>query len=272
MVIQTLYSTPMPAIVDCILTAFEGYFVQLPHDIDYWENRFNASRVDLNYSYGAFDNDRLVAVVIHGIDTYEGKLTAFNQCTGVVASHRGKHIIDKIYQVAIPSLKSIGVKQCRLEVIQDNLKAINVYKRIGFSIDKSFLCFKGKLSNNNSAYTIEKSNRDSIFDINSHYNGFYSWENGNNAVLQNTGNLDYYLIKNEMGRIVGYSIISPKNSQILQIESLTNDLIGVIQSLSIKYKEIKINNVLQHRVDYIASLQSLGLDNYINQFEMFMEL
>lgn len=128
MYISSLQNTGITTIVNCILDAFTGYFVQLPKDTDYWVKRFAGARVNLNYSYGAFDNDELVALVIHGIDIYEDDLAAFNLCTGVIEGYRGKHLVDRIYHYAIPYLKSKGVTQCRLEVIQENTRAIKAYQ------------------------------------------------------------------------------------------------------------------------------------------------
>ena len=108
MKIRPLTDCPLSQIVDCLGEAFENYFVKMPSDVEFWRNRFKAARVDYNLSYGVFDQDGLVAFIIHGIDQHLGQKTAFNTGTGVIPSFRGRQLVDKIYEFAIPKLKQLA--------------------------------------------------------------------------------------------------------------------------------------------------------------------
>ena len=68
MEIRSLADTNLSDIVACLLEAFEGYFVKMPESIDYWEERFRGARVEYELSFGMFDQDRLVAFIMNGID------------------------------------------------------------------------------------------------------------------------------------------------------------------------------------------------------------
>ena len=102
MQIKSLQHISLEQIVECLLIAFEGYFVHMPTELSYWDNRFRAARVDYGLSFGVFDDDRLVAFIIQGIDIHNGEMTAFNTGTGVVPEYRGLQLVDKIYAHAIP--------------------------------------------------------------------------------------------------------------------------------------------------------------------------
>jgi len=82
--IRDLANTKLSTIVDCLLIAFDGYFVKMPSDVHYWANRYKGARVDFSLSFGAFEGDKLVAFIINGIDDDKGMRTAFNTGTGVI--------------------------------------------------------------------------------------------------------------------------------------------------------------------------------------------
>lgn len=50
--LRDLSTTPLPTIVDCLLRAFEGYFVPMPTELHVWEQRFGRSGVDRSRSSG----------------------------------------------------------------------------------------------------------------------------------------------------------------------------------------------------------------------------
>lgn len=64
---------------------------------------------------------------MHGIDEKNGEKVAFNLCTRVIPSFRGKRLVGQIYDHAIPILKKHNVQKCLFEVIQTNEKAIRAY-------------------------------------------------------------------------------------------------------------------------------------------------
>ena len=143
MQIKNLATTPLPQIVECFNLAFANYFVKMPTDVAYYEGRWRSARVDYEASIGVFDKDKLVALMIIGIDYHNGKLTAFNTGTGVIPDYKGQALVDKMYEFARPIFQKKGIQKCMLEVIQGNARAIRVYERIGFKIVRSLRCFRG---------------------------------------------------------------------------------------------------------------------------------
>lgn len=267
--LQNLSQTSIEEIVFAIMLSFEGYFVTMPSDNDYWAARFERARVDFSLSFGLFDNNELVGFIINGIDQYNGFKTAFNTGTGVLPKYRGQKIVDQLYQYALPYFKEANIQQCALEVIQQNDRAIRVYERIGFQTIKDYHCFKGKLPASNYQTQIQSIQHP---DILLKPTFPHAWDNTNRAIqiapaayyesykvsYQNTI-IGYFTIHSSSGYLPQFIVLQPDK---LQQWSLLFDGIAQIQ------RELKINNIDARRQHQIQALQTIGLENVINQFEM----
>ncbi len=83
MLIRHLNQFELDKIVECLILAFDGYFVKMPSELDYWKEKFYLARVDYSLSFGAFDGDKLVAFIMNGIDYHNEVLSAFNTGTSI---------------------------------------------------------------------------------------------------------------------------------------------------------------------------------------------
>lgn len=273
MFIRNLSETPFETIVNCLLDAFEGYFVKMPADLHYWQNRFNAARVDWELSFGMFSEEKLVGFIINGIDFENDELTAFNTGTGVIPAFRGKKMVDQLYAFAIPELKKHGVEACSLEVIQKNEIAIAVYKRIGFSITADYKCFRGKMVLPESNALLTEISADEIFEREHPNRHFYSWDHRDEAINLVRKNYRCYDFETEHAN--GFFILNPENGYLAQFEVSPEKeenelkLLAAIRKIS---PEIRINNVDSRREMRIASLLKSGLENHIDQFQMRMKI
>ena len=266
--IKNLANTSLATIVDCLLVAFEGYFVQMPSDVKYWESRYKGARVDYSLSFGAFHKDKLVAFIINGVDKSNGVLTAFNTGTGVIPAFRGQQLVDKIYAHAIPILKNKGVQQCSLEVIQANARAIRVYERIGFKIDRSLKCFKGTIDNPVDKVSVQKVDYATLVAAGKPEHDFYSWDHSKEAILKS--GLDYQTYKvNREEKTIGYFSIK-ESGYLGQFEAAEQNFHFLMNGVKLVNPAIRINNVDARRTTLVNNLLSVGLENTIDQFEMSM--
>ncbi|MGB0864162.1 MAG: GNAT family N-acetyltransferase [Saprospiraceae bacterium] len=271
MKVNNLAHLELSEIVDCMLTAFEGYFVPMPSDLNYWKNRYRSARVDFSLSYGMFDEGKLVGFIINGVDWKDGHLTAFNTGTGVIPSHRGLKIVDQLYEFAIPEMKQKGVTKCALEVIKDNHRAIRVYERIGFSIKKDLRCFRGDWNISGENTNIKQVNFDEIITKNADFQQFYSWDNINEAIAINPAIFEHFFIKNNKNELLGYCSLQPKTGSITQVEIFGSDaknwqiLFKAIQKIA---PTVRLINIDGARKVFISELLKSGLENHIDQFEM----
>lgn len=274
MQIKNLGNTNLEDIVDCMSQSFQNYFVKIPNDVNFWANRYNAARVDYNLSFGAFDNEKLVAFIIHGIDIHNARKTAFNTGTGVLEAHRGKKLVDQIYDFAIPVLKENGITKCMLEVIDKNHRAVRVYERIGFNKDRFLRCFKGEFDVETDMHSkAQEVDIDTLKESILRFQKFYSWDHSLDAILKGGPQFKTYLVKNEFNKNIGYFILNSTNNSIAQMELLEgkdwNKIFGAIKKIN---PIIKINNVDDGRKSLIDAFINAGLENHINQFEMALLL
>lgn len=274
MKIKCLADTSLETIVECLLKSFEGYIVQLPSDLSYWKERFQAARVDLNYSYGMFDNQRLVGFIINGIDTFKGQPTAFNTGTGVLSSYRGNSVVDRLYEFAIPLLRDRGITRCQLEVITNNDRAIKVYQRIGFKITRRLHCFKGIFHCSDQQYPrLENTKGEGRIPQDYGDENFYSWDHTREAIKASGENYETFIALNADGEELGYFTINAHTGYVARLEKTPfatyEDITEAIKQFT---KEVKINNVDETRIHLRNYLMQAGLNNNIDQFEMEMEI
>lgn len=269
MIIKPLRETSYDQVIDCFFKVFENYFVTIPNDPKYFKKRWADAGVDFDLSYGMFEQDELIAFIIHAIDYRNGHQIAFNTGTGVLPKYRGQHIISSIYDYAIPKLKQKGITRCSLEVITDNVSAIKTYNHIGFEITKTYHCFKGTLSlKNNSQIQVIKSNP-SEFDWNQlPHQHFYSWDHQRETIQKS--DFDYYTVSYN-SNIESYFIINSSSGYVAQCEVLNLEKSSwerLFQGIQTIAKEIKINNIDSRNLVKIEYLKSINIPNFINQYEM----
>ncbi|RMA58011.1 GNAT family N-acetyltransferase [Ulvibacter antarcticus] len=271
MVIKSLEGISLNDIVDCLVSSFEGYFVPLPSEVSFWEQRFKAARVDLSLSFGVFEQGTLVAFIVHGIDTNDGLKTAFNSGTGVLQKYRGQAIVDKMYAFALPKLKKHGIQKCKLEVIDKNIRAIRVYERIGFSITRRMKCYKGEpKSVGNQQLEVREVK---LSEIVNKPQFPYSWDNCHEAIQLSGKSYKCYLVNElEEDNYVGSFVINPSNGYIAQLEAKSKNLEALLTAVTEIAASIKINNIDDRRIELIACLDKIGMENTIDQFEMEMML
>ena len=267
-----LGNTAFNDIMKCFLEAFEGYYVKMPTDYDYYKNRWKAAKVDFELSYGMFDGNKLVGFIIHAIDQREGGLIAFNTGTGVLPDYRGKRIVKSIYEYAIPELVKQGVTKSVLEVITANERAIKAYANIGFTIRKEFKCFKGEISVDDHFVNINEVDFDAVTWENILNQDKYSWDFNSSSLKQS--NARYFNVLKD-GEVVSFFSMNPENNTINQMEVLMNQsgnweqLFSAIQSIS---KEVRIINVDSRLEEKLDAIKKVGLKNTVNQYEMELAL
>ncbi|TAI47603.1 GNAT family N-acetyltransferase [Flagellimonas allohymeniacidonis] len=273
MFVKHLSDTPFETILDCFLKAFDDYFVKMPTDKDYYQQRWKAAKVDFSSSYGMFDKEKLVGFILHAVDTRGGKLIAFNTGTGVIPEYRGKRIVKSIYEYALTDLAEKGVEKSKLEVITKNKIAIFLYTGIGFNRCKEYKCFNGKLDLGSSLQSELREMDLKDVDWDSLPNQqLYSWENQHESLLE--GNCKFFQVWHDQ-KPESFFVIDPDLNYLAQFDVLTEEkgawkrLFSAIRNIS---ETIKVNNVDVRLKEKLDALVLFGLENTIDQFEMELEI
>ncbi len=269
MEVKSLDTVGFSVLMDCFHSAFDNYYVKMPTDNDYYKERWAMAGVQLNLSYGMFENDHLVGFIINAIDTRGGVVVAFNTGTGVLPEYRGQRIVRSIYEFAIPRLKKYGVTVCQLEVIKDNTPAIKAYQNIGFSISKNYKCYQGAIEIDAAIndYLLEKVDSQ-YFDWDMFQQSEYSWDNHLNTIVK--GSYHYYCITID-GHEDSYFVINPESGYVPQFKVLNhsnNNWIRLFAGIQTISKTIKINNVDEKLTEKIEALKKVGMTNTVDQYEM----
>jgi len=87
------------------------------------------------FSYGIYEEKRLVAL-LHGYIKHapRGKVGYIENMV-VSPSCQGEGYSKKLYLAFLKFLKAKKIKYCQLDVLYQNKKAVNIYKRWGFKED-----------------------------------------------------------------------------------------------------------------------------------------
>lgn len=277
--LQTLEGVPINKILEAFNNAFSDYFVPLQLTETQLVTKMKADKVDLSLSVGAFENDTLIAFILHGFDTVNNQKLVYNGGTGVIPSKRGTRLTQRMYEYIVPILKSKGIHSVILEVIDKNIPAIKSYTKAGFNSTRTLACYKGECRpiKSNEQITIKKLEEYSWNEMTTFWDIQPTWQNSN-RVLSSMQSEHSSLGAYFMEELVGYAIFNPSNYRIQQIavdKSFRRK--GIASALLSQLLEESQNDLSIINVDTVSKnihsfFTSIGLKNYLGQLEMELVL
>lgn len=281
MQLGTLEKTPLSEVTKAFNEGFSDYIVKIDVTEEYLTDRLRGARVSLEHSVGGWVENQLVALLINGIDTRNGTRMAFNAGTCVAPRYRGNRFTELAYQFLIPRLRGSGVNRCGLEVIQSNERAIHVYEKMGFARTRELLCYSGSglqpRANNAPESHDLKLTREKSVDLNAARSMLdfpLSWENELTEVMNAAGHECYCMW--DGNRLVGFAIVK-SNGQLLSIAVSTRYrrrgiATRLFHEVLADHSDIRIGNIDRRCLASQRFLESMGLHNDIDQFEMEMPI
>ena len=114
--------------------AFSDYDIPAKYTVESLTNLAARRGYRPELSVGAFDGDRLVGFILNGLDGD----AAYNSGTGVVISHRRRGIARQMMEHAI---RTLPAKRYILEVIETNVRAVALYRDLGFVETRKLQCW-----------------------------------------------------------------------------------------------------------------------------------
>lgn len=280
--IKNLVNVSLAELTMVFNDAFADYIMKITVTESYLENRWTAAGVDYSLSFGAFEDEQLVGFIIHAIGEWNGNLTAFNVGTGVIPEFRGQRLVKKIYDHAVSLLIKNDIKECRLEVIQGNEKAIKAYQSVGFIIERDLICYNLKLDSkekksvyNNRIFREESLINVSWEELENYWDFLPSWENSNACLKRNKG-FEYVQLL-EDNKTKAYAIVNPVRGTIAQFGVLKGERkkgygLELFNYLMFMLNQLVIINIESNSLDTIKFLEKMGLKELISQHEMQMDL
>ncbi|MGV3538777.1 MAG: GNAT family N-acetyltransferase [Rufibacter sp.] len=137
-------SATVPELCALFNTAFSDYVQPLVLTEPVLQMKLTRDGTNLSLMPLALNQQEPVGFIMNALGAWQGKRTAYNGGTGVVPHARGHNLTERMYRFCVPLLKEQGAEQCLLEVIQENKRALAIYKRLGFDVARTFHCFKQK--------------------------------------------------------------------------------------------------------------------------------
>lgn len=205
-------------------------------------------------SFAAFDNDEIVAFTLNGTGTFNGVLTAYDTGTGTIKQYRGQSIAGKIFTHSLPFLKESGISQYLLEVLQNNQKAIGVYRRMNFEVTRKFDCFRQTIEHIDNRKVnidciIEQVDTNSIRQAQRYCDFSPSWQNSFESIERGISELTCLGAFLD-GKMVGYCVFDIHTGDLTQIVVLSEYRrkgIASIIARSHSASENRLHQSLEHQ-------------------------
>ncbi|MBD5224351.1 MAG: GNAT family N-acetyltransferase [Bacteroidales bacterium] len=285
MEIVSLKNMSFGYITDTFLEAFADYDI----DIDKEQLRAMLSRRGFRpeLSFGAVEDERMVAFTFNGIGNFNGISTAYDTGTGTLPCYRGRGLASQIFNEAEGLLKDAGISQYLLEVLQHNIPAIKIYRSHGFEVTREFNCYTtsdpGEKCLNHPVLpelTIEEVGINDIVALGlDRFEDFSpSWQNDNNSIKRASESLRG-VVANVGDDICGYGITEPASGDITRIavspvwrrKGIGSSILNTLSQFNC-YGSLKVVNVQIDCLSVNAFLKACGFELKCRQFEMVKRL
>lgn len=268
------------------LDAFSDYPIPFKLTKEQFVRKFvQKLKIDFGLSSGAYNYDgSLAGFIFTAINYYEGQLTAYNGGTGVRPRYRGFRLTTQMYEYLIPLFQEKNIKQCVLEVLTSNSRAIKAYEGIGFVKTKLFKCYV--LNENQPSFKDVKAKSFEIIQVKypnwNLYERFCDYQpsflDSSRMIADNLAN-ETIIEARENDVCIGFAIFQPNFGRISQIgiehsnrrNGIGSGLMEYIYESSV-IKKLTIINVNDEASGTKEFFSSLGFENQIDQYEMIMPL
>jgi GNAT superfamily N-acetyltransferase len=276
---KNLENISLEVLLETFNESFSDYFVRLQLTKEQLERKLVSDSIDLSLSAGVFESERLIGFILHGIALVNGEKAAYNAGTGVIPSKRGQQLTKLIYRFILPSLEAAGVKNCYLEVLEQNIQAIKSYESTGYKIHRTLICFKGipQIQEDSKSYPVLALKEMDWDTWASFWDWQPTWQNATTA-LKNIGSGNNSIGIHLDEKLVAYASYNPQNNRISQFavaKDYRKQGLGsaLFQHIYNENKaELSLVNVDAAAADTLSFLKSIGLTAFVNQYEMKKEM
>lgn len=277
--LRQLTTQDIPNLLNAINGAFADYIEPFQLNAAQLEFKMASENILLEWCVGVYETDRLIAFIMHGVRTSDGKTVVYNAGTGVLPEYRGQGLVGKMYHYLQAYFEENQVHQLVLEVIESNKSAIRAYEKDGFAIRRKLLCFSGKLQSipQLSTATSIKPLQDFLWqDFQSFWDITPSWQSAIPSMeLVNPTALGAFID----GEMVGYVLFNVEKKRIYQLavaplyrrKGIGTQVLAEVRKLSFNEK-VEVNNLDESAENLKLFLKKQGLRNDINQYEMVKNL
>lgn len=267
---QNLESVSLCDISRCLNAAFSDYAIPVCLNEEDLSGLFLASGIDRSLSFGAFFEGQMVGCMLNSRGIYQGYRAAFDVATGVVPEHRGKQVFAGLFALARQTMKQYQIQRYYLEVLQQNISAISLYQRHGFSITREFVVFSASASSESQVPEEVQFTALTVFDF-SETDGIHrnepSYEHVDSLLYQCPELYDVAYIKRQS--ISAWCVFEKRSGQILQFGwDCIQDLREIVQWILARYPSVTVKNIDSTERKLLDMMASLSFRTVARQYEM----
>ena len=272
---RLLTAADFSSLHECFLEAFSDYAVDMQMSEQEFAQRLNRDGVQLEFSAGAFDDDRMIGFYMNALGDWQGKLTAYDAGTGIVPDYRGRSIGKDLFTFVVSKLKARAVSQYLLEVLTSNERAVALYRRLGFVEVRRFAVLRAQqaieLLNDLASVELRRIEEPDWKLFQSFWDGYPSWQNSI-AAVERVPNERMIVGAYVDGSCVGYGVVFTPAANLMQLAvapAHRRKGIGsrILRALSAR-ETLKVNNIDEELEGSLAFFESNGFKVVLEQFEM----
>ena len=263
----------------CFVAAFSDYEVDMRMSQDQFTQRMVRDGVQLELSVGAFSANEMIGFCINGVGPWQGHNTVYDAGTGVVPQHRGRGVGKEMFDFMAPPLREAGFYQYLLEVIDSNLPALSLYRKLGFHETRKLAVFRSEVP----VETASESIGVELGDVQkpdwrfyqSFWDGNPSWQNSIESIER--------IVKGKCvvgarlnDEYIGYGIVSELSGNVLQLAvargyrrgGVGTAILAALQNKVSSGEPLKVNNIDFDLEGSLAFYQASGFKLALSQYEM----
>ena len=232
-------------------------------------------------SVGAFVDKTLVAFILNGVREWDNEKTVYDLGTGVIPDFRRTGIMGELLNLVSAICIKNKIRVYQLEVIQDNEKALTLYKKQGFQVDRVLNCYQltGGIKEPGIYKAWKLEHPEKIQEaqwtiVKDFWTYPPSWQNAKDAVCAIARSFSYTIVKFD-GNLIGYGIVDKIKGDIVQLAVhpqyrrmgvATEILLDL--SKQTKSLEMKVINVDERDQALNIFLKKMKFRVFVKQYEM----
>lgn len=264
--------------------AFSDYSRPFEFNERQFRNHIMLNAVDLSRSVGCFRNEELIGFSLNGFGSWKGRSTVYDAGTAVIPLQRRLGASEAMFEMMMPVFRDNGVEQFLLEVISKNEPAVNLYKKLGFEVQRELLLLEapGKLQVGrapNMEVTVRPIDAARLPSFSGFWDGMPSRQNSNEAIQRSEK------IKKILGafvdeRCIGYIVFSSGLGRVAQFVvdknyrncGIGNRLLMEMQDDMAEGCCMQVLNIDSAVTDCVQFLVDRGFERVLSQYEMMKRL
>lgn len=135
---RPLLEFPSPQIAQILNQSFEGYLVAIQVTAQSFERRFRGESLDAEASKIYYDGETPIGIVLVDRRGFNSRIGAM----GIVPAYRDKGVGQHMLREILGTARERGDRGMVLEVFEQNPRAVALYRKMGFEVQRRLLGYQ----------------------------------------------------------------------------------------------------------------------------------